>query len=112
MKLHRDRLTWVVYGQLSVYGFFLGAFGPSQSLLRDIQQTSRTVAGLHGTAMAAGTIIAGFVIARVLHRFGREKTLWAGILALCIAAAELMFITSIFATLSAAFLSGFGGGFL
>jgi len=62
--------------------------------------------------MAAGTIIAGFVIARVLHRFGREKTLWAGILALCIAAAELMFITSIFATLSAAFLSGFGGGFL
>ena len=112
MKLRRDRLTWVVYGQLSVYGFFLGAFGPSQSLLRDIQQTSRTVAGLHGTALAAGTIIVGFVIPRVLHRFGRKKALWGGILALCIAAAELLFITSIYATLSAALLAGFGGGLL
>ena len=112
MKLRRDRLTWIVYGQLSVYGFFLGAFGPSQSLLRDIQHTSRTIGGLHGTSMAAGTIVAGLVIARVLHRFGREKTLWAGILALCVSAVELMFITSIYGTLSAAFLAGFGGGFL
>ena len=52
MRLQRDRRTWLTYGQLGVYGWFLYGFGPALTLLRDEQGFTRTVAGLHGTALA------------------------------------------------------------
>ena len=33
--LIRDRLTWTVYLQLAIYGYFLYSFTPSVNLLRD-----------------------------------------------------------------------------
>ncbi|MGH8894974.1 MAG: MFS transporter, partial [Actinomycetes bacterium] len=55
-RLERDRLTWVTYLQLGSYGYFLYGVGPSLSLLRDELDISRTVAGLHGTALAVGAL--------------------------------------------------------
>lgn len=40
----RDRRTWVSYAQMGAYGFFVYALGASQILLREEQQTSRTIA--------------------------------------------------------------------
>ena len=50
-SFHRDRFFWVVAVQTAVVNFYLGGFGPAQSLLRADQGTSLTIAGLHGTAM-------------------------------------------------------------
>jgi len=63
VRLERDRLTWLTYLQLGCYGYFLYGFGPSLSLLRDEQGTSRAVAGLHGTALAVGSLCAALLAA-------------------------------------------------
>jgi predicted MFS family arabinose efflux permease len=76
-------VTWTLYGLYAVYGFFLYAFGPSVPLLRDEQRISDTLAGLHGTALACGTVVAGMVGERVVHRWGRRRILWASVAGLC-----------------------------
>ena len=58
MRLDRDRLTWLAYLQVAAYGYFLYGFGPTVSLLRDEQGISRTLSGLHGTALAVGALLA------------------------------------------------------
>ena len=78
-RLARDRVTWLIYSQLAVYGYFVYGFGPSVLLLRDDQQASRTVSGLHGTALAAGAILAGLVGAHLVRRFGRSAVLRVGL---------------------------------
>lgn len=76
--LARDRVTWLIYSQLAVYGYFVYGFGPSVLLLRDDQQVSRTASGLHGTALAAGAILAGVVGTRLVRRWGRAVVLRLG----------------------------------
>ena len=66
-----DRPTWIAYVQLAFWAWFLYAFGATQALLRDEQGTSRSIAGLHGTAMAAGGLIGAVATARVVARWGR-----------------------------------------
>ena len=83
MRLERDRLTWLTYLQLGTYGYFLYGFGPSLSVLRDEQGTSRAVAGLHGTALAVGSLLAALMVARLVGRFGRTSLVWAGMATLC-----------------------------
>ena len=53
----RGPATWLTYSQLGIYGYFLYGFGPTVPLLRDEQGFSRTVAGLHGTALAVGALL-------------------------------------------------------
>ena len=48
---HRGRFFWIIATQTAIVNFYLGGFGPAQSLLRADQGTSLTVAGLHGTAL-------------------------------------------------------------
>jgi MFS family permease len=79
VRLERDRLTWLTYLQLGSYGYFLYGFGPSLSLLRDEQGTSRSVAGLHGTALAVGSLLAALVAARLVSRYGRTAVVWSGL---------------------------------
>jgi predicted MFS family arabinose efflux permease len=78
-KLKRDSLFWTVAGQATILNFFLGGFGPSQSLLRDEQGTSLTVAGLHGTMMGLAAIIAGLIHPHLNHKYGRRNTSWLGL---------------------------------
>lgn len=81
--LRRDRVTWLVYGQLGAWGYFLFAFGPVLPLLRDSLDVSRTVAALHGTMIATGSVAAGFAYPRLTARFGRGPVSWAGLAGLC-----------------------------
>ena len=82
MELRRDRLTWLVYASLGVYGFFVYSFGPTVPLLREDEGTSRAVSGLHSTALAVGAIVSGLVFARLTARVGRGRVLAGGFIGL------------------------------
>ncbi|MCP2325460.1 fucose permease [Hamadaea flava] len=90
--LLRDRVTWLIYAQLGAWGYFLYGFGPIVPLLRDENQVSSAVAGLHSTAMAAGSMIGGAIAPYLLRRFGRGHAIWAslgGVVACVVAFAAL-----------------------
>lgn len=105
----RDRLTLAMYGHLAVYGFFLFSFGPAQPLLRDEQGTSRTIAGLHGTAIALGAIISGLLNTRIAHRYGSEKASWIGMAIASVGLVDLIAFRSLTFTLLGALVTGLGG---
>ncbi|MGN6332744.1 MAG: MFS transporter [Motilibacteraceae bacterium] len=107
--LTRDRLTWLVYLHLAVYGWFLYGFTPAVPLLRDDQGTSNGVSGLHGTALAAGAVVAGLVGQQVIARVGRGGAMRLGLAALC--AGVLLFTLSpaLPGTLMGALVAGTGG---
>jgi len=107
-SFQRDRFFWVVAVQTAIVNFYLGGFGPAQSLLRADQGTSLTIAGLHGTAMGVASIAAGWANPRIAHRFGRSKASWIG-LAIFIAGLTLFVVSPpVFITIPATFITGFG----
>ncbi len=107
--LVRDRLTWLTFAQLAVYGYFLYGFGASVPLLRDELGVSNAVSGLHGTALATGSVLAGAAFARLVARAGRAATLRIGLVGL--AAGVLVYCLSpvLPMTLGGALLCGFFG---
>lgn len=112
MRLERDRRTWLTYGQLGVYGWFLYGFGPALTLLRDEQGFSRTVAGLHGTALAVGALASALMVTGLVARIGRVAAIWAGLVLLCVGVLVLTSLSALPATLAGAFLCSFGGSFI
>ena len=108
-RLVRDRLTWLVYGQLGLYGYFLYGFGPVVPLLRVEQGTSRTLAGLHGTALAAGAVLTGAVFPAVVRRAGRGGALWLGVTGLVAGVLLLVLGRALPVTLTATLLASVGG---
>ena len=111
-RLVRDRRTWLTYSQLGVYGWFLYGFGPALTLLRDEQGFSRTVAGLHGTALAVGALLSALVVAPMTARFGRVRLIWAGLVLTCVGVVVFCSFTLLAATLGGALLCAFGGSFV
>jgi MFS family permease len=75
VTVQRDRLTWSIYSYLGLWGWFLYSFGPSVPLIRAEQGTSRAVAGLHGTSLAVGALLAAALTVPVTRRLGRRRTL-------------------------------------
>lgn len=111
-KLKRDSLFWTVAGQATILNFFLGGFGPSQSLLRDEQGTSLTVAGLHGTMMGLAAIIAGVIHPHLNHKYGRRNTSWLGLAIFTLGLPFFALGPSIYYTLSAVLFSCVGFNFV
>lgn len=74
----RDRLTFLTYGMAIVFGFAVAAMGPAMPLLREDLGISRTVGGLHFTALAAGAVLAGVVVERFVQAWGRRVVFWVG----------------------------------
>ena len=74
----RDRLTWLSYAQVGLYGAWVYGFGASQALLRDEQGTTPTVSALHGTMLAVGMLIASLLSARIMGAIGRGAALRVG----------------------------------
>lgn len=77
--VQRDHLTVAVYSVTAVWGWFLYSFGPSVPLLRVEQGTSRAVAGLHGTALALGSVVSAAIAVAAVRRIGRRGLLVAGV---------------------------------
>ncbi|WP_460370976.1 MFS transporter, partial [Actinocorallia lasiicapitis] len=78
--LTRDRATWLVYLQLSIFATQLYGLSAALPLIRIDQHTSQAVAGLHGTAMAIGAVCCGLSLSALTRRFGRRKIVWTGLL--------------------------------
>ena len=112
MRLERDRRTWLTYGQLGVYGWFLYGFGPALTLLRDEQGFTRTVAGLHGTALAVGALLSALTVAALVSRCGRVTMIWVGLVIVCLGILLFTSLTALPATLGGAFLCSFGGSYI
>ena len=107
-SFQRDRFFWVVAVQTAIVNFYLGGFGPAQSLLRADQGTSLTIAGLHGTAMGVASIFAGWANPRIAHRYGRSKASWIG-LSIFITGLTLFVISPpVYITIPATMITGFG----
>lgn len=79
ITLTRDRPTWLIYLQLATFATYIYGLSAALPLLRIEQHTSNTVAGLHGTAMAAGTILAGASLSACVRRYGSRATTWIGL---------------------------------
>lgn len=105
----RDRPTWLSYVQMGLFGYFLYAFGPSIALLRDDHDYTRTVASLHGTAMALGSIIMGLLGASVVRRIGRGPMLRLGSVTLSAGLLAYTGFSPLALTLLGAFVASLGG---
>ncbi|HUW87125.1 MAG TPA: MFS transporter [Candidatus Paceibacterota bacterium] len=103
-----ERIFWAISLQVAVLNFYLGGFGPAQSLLRAQQHTSLAIAGLHGTAMGIASIIAGLMGPRIVHRVGRATTSWLGMAIFCTGVFIFVISPPIQLTLFATLISGFG----
>ena len=111
-RLVRDKLTWLTYAQLSAWAYFLYGFGPVVPLLRQEQGTSRTVAGLHGTALALGGIVAAAVTPLVVRRLGRHRLIWLGLTGVSVAALGLLVAHPLPVTLAIVTLASLSGSFV
>jgi MFS family permease len=110
-RLARDRVTLLIYAQLSLWGFYIYGLGPVVPLLRDEQGTSNAVASLHSTGVAVGTLIGGFLFPILARRFGRATLSWisitgiaAGVIVLCTvrplaATLSIVVVISVFGTM-------------
>ncbi|MBU8858858.1 MULTISPECIES: MFS transporter [unclassified Micromonospora] len=108
-RLTRDRITWLTYAQLGLWGFFLYGFGPVVPLLRDEQGTSAAVAGLHSTGIAVGALAGGALFAPVARRLGRGPAIWLGLAGVAAGVSALGLLRPLPATLAAvAFVATFG----
>ncbi|MEU9505061.1 MFS transporter [Micromonospora sp. NPDC048170] len=108
-RLTRDRLTWLTYAQLGLWGFFLYGFGPVVPLLRDEQGTSAAVAGLHSTGIAVGALAGGALFAPLARRFGRGQAIWTGLAGVAAGVVALGTVRALPATITAvAVIATFG----
>ncbi|MEW2592075.1 MFS transporter [Micromonospora aurantiaca] len=108
-RLARDRITWLTYAQLGLWGFFLYGFGPVVPLLRDEQGTSAAVAGLHSTGIAVGALAGGALFAPVARRLGRAPAIWLGLAGVAAGVTALGLLRPLPATLAAvAVIATFG----
>jgi fucose permease len=96
----------------AVWGWFLYAFNPAVPLIGDDLGVSSAVAGLHGTALAGGTVLAGLVSSRLVARFGRRGTVRVGATGVVLGVALVVASGALWGTLGGAVLAGAGGTLL
>jgi predicted MFS family arabinose efflux permease len=81
-------------------------------LIGDDLGVSSAIAGLHGTAMAAGTVLAGLVSPASVRRLGRGGTVYLGVGMVVLGVALITASGALWGTLSGAALAGCGGTLL
>lgn len=108
-RLQRDDVTFTAYTALAGWAWFLYGFGAMLPLLIDEQGISNTRGGLHLSAEAVGSLIAGLSATTIVRRFARRGALVLAA-ALVIAGTFLLTIGSPTAvTLAAVLVMGTGG---
>jgi predicted MFS family arabinose efflux permease len=81
-------------------------------LVRDELGVSNAVGGLHGTALAAGAVITGFLFAPVVGRIGRATAVRFGLLGLVVGILAYTLLPVLPGTLAGAFVTGLAGSFV
>lgn len=107
----RDGPTVALYTFFVTWGWFLYAFSPAVPLIGAELGVSNALAGLHGTAMAAGTVASGFLTPWTARRFGRGRQAAAGGVAIAAGVLLLLWGPTLAVTLPACLIVAVGGGF-
>lgn len=107
-----DRPTRLAVLQLSLWGYFLYAFGPSVPLLRDEFGISSGQAGLLSTANAVGAILAGTLGVRMVDRFSRGTMRWVGVALLAVGATTYMTSSGFTMAMVAILIAATGGSLI
>ncbi|WP_338077239.1 MFS transporter [Cellulomonas hominis] len=108
-RLHRDRFTLTLYGGFVMWGWLLYSFNPSVPLLARELGVSNAQAGLHGTAMAVGAILAAAVTPRVVRGLGRRAAVVGAGAVLAVGTALLTTGTVLGVTLAGVVVIALGG---
>ncbi len=120
LTVARKRSTWISYGQVGAFGWYVYALGPAMALLSDEQGTTPVVMSLHMSAMALGTLVSGATASRAVARWGRGRMLRtaglgiAGAITLLVAAPNtaISLTASLFAGMCAAIIVTMTSSFL
>lgn len=105
----RDAPTVLSYAVLGCYTFWLYAFGPSLTLLRDELKFSYTLLSVYSVLWSLGAALAGAGFAWAARRLPRSVLLWGSALATVAAAALFTLGRGVPVTLVAAGLFGLAG---
>lgn len=92
-----------------MWGWFLYSFGPVVPLLRREQGTSRAVAGLHGTALAAGALISAAITLPLVRRFGRRRVMYVACALVTVGLVLLVSLPGPALTVPSVLVLGLGG---
>jgi MFS family permease len=106
----QTRTVWVAFGLLALWAYILYALGNATPYLRAELGLTAFEAGLHGSALAVGVLVAGFTSDAVGRRIGGSRLLDLAVLDLSAALVLVSFAPSIAVSLPAALLLGLGGG--
>ncbi|WP_421741762.1 MFS transporter [Cellulomonas sp.] len=105
----RDRMTIAFYGPFVVWGWLLYSFNPSVPLLADELGISAAQAGLHGTAMAVGAIVASFATPLLVRAQGRRGAIVVAGVAVLVGVVALVAAPSLPWSLAAMAVLSWGG---
>ncbi|MGL4340585.1 MAG: MFS transporter [Rhodoglobus sp.] len=111
-RFHRDHITWVLYVMLAWFAYLQAVPGIILPHLQKEFRQSYSEAGLHVTAFAAGSMIAGLVLPQLTSRLRRGTMLW---LAAALESVGVIVLTAgqvVTVTVGAVFVMGIGGGLL
>ncbi|MEJ7761471.1 MAG: MFS transporter [Thermomicrobiales bacterium] len=75
---HRGAVTWLCYGMLGFFSYFINSLGPILSFLRADLDLSYTVTSFHSSAFAIGMIVAGVSANVLATTLGRHMVFWLG----------------------------------
>lgn len=98
-----------LYGSFVTWGWLLYSFNPSVPLLADELGITNAQAGLHGTAMAVGAVLAAAVTPRAVRRLGRRDALAAACVLLAAGVVLLATGTALPVTLAGMAVVAVGG---
>lgn len=105
----RDALTFSAYASLASWGWILYATGAFLPVLRAESGASRTVMGLHSTAISVGALVVAVTMVPVVRALRRRGALTVGCTVLGAGVLLLVSHPSPLVTLPAMLLVGFGG---
>lgn len=108
----RDRFTVSLYGAFVTWGWYLYAFTPTVPLIAREFDISFGVAGLHGTAMAAGAVTSGLLTPSIALRAGRRALSLLGMGLLVVGIGILVLGPGLAATLTGSLVASVGGNML
>jgi MFS family permease len=104
--------TWYGWLLVGVYIYLLNVQGNVLPFLQGEFNLSYGTAGLHSSAIAAGTILVGLFGERVARRIGRPRSLWLAVGGLALGAILLCVSPAAWASVTSCFLIGTFGAFI
>jgi MFS family permease len=101
-------MTWSLYAVFAVTGWFLYVVNPSIVLVADDLGFTAALAGLHGTAGAAGATVGALALPTISTRIGRRRTVFTGAAIISTGVALITLSSAAWGTLSGVFAGGVG----